>query len=46
MPGYVPGFMVINDSDYQRVHMHNVAAEFIFLTMVWGHSPLPPSIRS
>jgi len=28
VPGYVPGFMVINDSDYQRVYMHDAAAEF------------------
>jgi len=28
MPGYIPGFMVINDSDCQRVYMHNAAAEF------------------
>jgi len=28
MPGYFPGFMVINDSDCQRVYMHNATAEF------------------
>jgi len=28
MPGYFPGFMVINYSDCQHVYMHNAAAEF------------------
>ena len=36
MPGYVPGFMVINDSDYQRVYMHNAAAVLFFYPWFGG----------